>query len=71
MDLSAIDPSGDGTAFPTPYPKNVNNTVYNGDTGCTACGLILNPVQSLNSDLCPSCTRRKAAHRVSNKMVGK
>jgi len=70
MDLSSIDPSGDGTTFSAPYPQNLDETVYNGSTGCGACGIILNPVQALHSDLCPSCNKRKAAHRVSNKMVG-
>jgi hypothetical protein len=70
MDLSSIDPTGDGTAFPTPYPKNVNGTVYNGSKGCEACGILLNPVQALNSDMCPSCNKRQAVNRVSNKMVG-
>lgn len=71
MDLSAIDPSGDGTAFPAPYPISNGRTLYNGDKGCNACGLILNPVQALNSDICPACTRRKATTTVSNKMVGR
>lgn len=70
MDLSSIDPSGDGTNFPTPYPVNVNATSYNGDKGCKACGLILNPVQALNSDICPSCTKRKAVNQFSSRMSG-
>jgi len=69
MDLRFVDPTGDGTEYPTPYPDNINRTSYNGDKGCTSCGLILNPVQALNSDLCPSCSRRKAIKRVKDKMV--
>ena len=70
MDLSAIDPTGEGTAFPTPYPADINRTSYNGDKGCTSCGVILNPVQALNSDICPMCSRRKAVKQVANRMVG-
>lgn len=69
MDLRMIDPDGEGAAFPAPYPADINRTNYNGDKGCTSCGLILNPVQSLNSDICPSCSRRQAIKRVKNKMV--
>jgi len=70
MDLSAIDPTGEGTAFPTPYPAGFNGTAYNGDKGCTDCGIILNPVQALHSDICPGCTKRKANKQVANRMVG-
>jgi len=70
MDLSSIDPNGEGTAFPTPYPADINRTQYNGDKGCASCGIILNPVQALNSDICPTCTRRKAVKQVANRMVG-
>jgi hypothetical protein len=69
MDLTSIDPSGDGTSYPTPYPTSVERTLYNGDKACTGCGLILNPVQVLNSDICPSCNKRKAVKRITNKMV--
>jgi predicted RNA-binding Zn-ribbon protein involved in translation (DUF1610 family) len=69
MDLRMIDPTGEGTSFPSPYPADAGRTSYNGDSNCKSCGLILNPVQSLNSDLCPSCSRRTAINRVKNKMV--
>lgn len=69
MDLIRIlDPDGEGTSYPTPYPS-LGRTVYTGEKGCVSCGLILNPVQVLNSDICPSCTRRKAAKQVANKMA--
>jgi len=68
MDLKFTDPEGEGTEQPTPYPST-DRTIYVGDKGCRGCGLILNPVQVLNSDLCPSCNRRDAVKRVSNKMV--
>jgi hypothetical protein len=70
MQLGFVDPTGDGTSFPTPYPVSDGRTMYNGDKGCTECGYILNPVQALGSDICPSCTRRKANKQVANKMVG-
>jgi hypothetical protein len=44
-------------------------TVYNGSTGCKACGMILNPVQSLHTELCSSCSRRKLDTRVKNRMA--
>lgn len=66
--LQFVDPDGEGTAYPAPYGDS-GRTVYNGEKGCTGCGLILNPVQALNSDLCPSCMRRKAAKQVANRMA--
>jgi len=67
MDLSSVDPTGDGMAQVTPYPAGIR--VYNGDKPCTSCGYILNPVQALNSDICPGCSRRKAAKQLANKMA--
>ena len=69
MDLRFVDPTGDGTEYPTPYPADLSRTSYNGDTSCAGCGIILNPVQSLNSDLCPGCTKRKAAKQIANRMA--
>lgn len=69
IQLGFIDPDGDGTAYPTPYPAGLNKTAYNGDGQCTACGLHLGPVQKLNSDLCPGCSRRKAANSIANRMA--
>lgn len=66
--INFVDPTGDGTAYPAPFPVT-ERTVYAGDKPCTACGYILNPVQALNSDICPSCTRRKAANQVANRMA--
>ena len=70
MDLTSIDPSGDGTPYPI-KPVKLGTTVYNGTKGCADCGAAINPVQALNSDLCPSCNKRKAIKQLSNKMVGK
>lgn len=70
MDLTSIDPSGDGTVYPI-NPANLGSTVYNGTTGCADCGMAMNPYQALNSELCPNCNKRKAVKQLSNKMVGK
>jgi len=70
MDLTSIDPSGDGTAYPI-QPAKLGGTVYNGTKGCADCGIALNPYQALNSSVCPNCNKRKAVKQLSNKMVGK
>ena len=67
--LKYIDPEGDGVAYPAPYPAGLDKTVYNGSKPCGDCGVYLNPVQALNSDLCPSCSRRKAANQIANRMA--
>ena len=38
--------------------QELKETVYNGSKGCKACGMLMNPVQSLrNQDICPTCNR--------------
>jgi hypothetical protein len=44
-------------------------TVYNGSASCTACGMLLNPVQSLHTKLCSSCNRRKMNKLVKGRMA--
>ena len=45
-------------------------TIYNGTKACKACGISMNPVQSLkDQSLCPSCTRRKASRLVKGRMA--
>jgi len=44
-------------------------TVYNGSTNCKACGMMLNPVQSLHAELCSSCSRRNLTRLVKNRMA--
>ena len=45
-------------------------TVYNGSASCKGCGMMLNPVQSLqNQTTCPSCNRRKASKLVKGRMA--
>jgi hypothetical protein len=64
VQLGFIDPDGEGTPYPAPYPSG-NQTIYNGTTGCQGCGLLLGPVQALHSDLCPSCVNQKASRSAS------
>lgn len=44
-------------------------TVYNGSTACKGCGMLMNPVQSLHTDSCSSCNRRKLNKLVKNRMA--
>jgi hypothetical protein len=44
-------------------------TVYNGSKACKGCGMLLNPVQSLQKDLCSSCHRRKLTNLVKGRMA--
>lgn len=50
--------------------QELKETVYNGSKACNGCGMLMNPVQSLqNQDLCPSCHRRKLAKLVKGRMA--
>lgn len=49
--------------------KNFKNTYYNGTKPCLDCGLQLDPYTALRTEYCASCTQRKAAQRVKNRMV--
>lgn len=44
-------------------------TQYNGSKPCIECGLTLNPVQSLHTDTCSNCTRRKHSKLLKGKMA--
>ena len=60
------DSTGEGMAGATDVSLE---TVYNGSKSCKACGAIMNPVQSLQSqDHCPTCSRRKATNLVKGRM---
>lgn len=49
--------------------KDLKNTLYNGSKSCKACGYMMNPVESLkDSELCPTCNRRKAMKLVKGRM---
>lgn len=44
-------------------------TIYNGSTGCTGCGCLMNPVTSMYSGgYCPDCTTSRGAKRVRQMM---
>ena len=49
--------------------RDLKKTYYNGSKPCIECGFILNPVQSLHTDTCSNCTRRKLNTRVKNRMA--
>jgi hypothetical protein len=49
--------------------KNFKDTYYNGTKPCLDCGLQLDPYTSLNTPYCASCTQRRAAQLVKNRMV--
>ena len=50
--------------------RDLKNTLYNGSKGCTNCGKLMNPVESLqDAALCPNCRRRKAYNLVKGRMA--
>ncbi len=68
------DSTGEGMAGATDVSletqQELKDTVYNGSRGCQACGILMNPVQSLLSeDICPSCKRRKLSKLVKGRMA--
>lgn len=48
--------------------RALKTTMYNGSKACIQCGMTLNPVQSLHSDTCSGCTRRKQAKLLKGRM---
>ena len=67
------DSTGEGMAGATDVSlqtqKDLKNTVYNGSKACTSCGKALDPVQSLLSEMCTSCQRRKHYSLVKGRMA--
>lgn len=66
------DATGEGMAGAMDVSlETVHNmpTVYNGSTSCKGCGMMLNPVQSLHMELCPSCNRREKVNLVKGRMA--
>jgi predicted RNA-binding Zn-ribbon protein involved in translation (DUF1610 family) len=49
--------------------RDLKKTYYNGSKPCIECGFILNPVQSLQSEKCPTCSRRAAAKLIKGRMA--
>jgi hypothetical protein len=66
------DATGDGMAGAMDVALETQRempTVYNGSTSCKGCGMMLNPVQSLHTELCSSCNRRKLNKLVKGRMA--
>jgi hypothetical protein len=67
------DSTGEGMAGATDVKlqtqKDLNTTYYNGSKPCIECGLTLNPVQSLHTETCTNCTRRKQSTLLKGKMA--
>jgi len=67
------DSTGDGMAAATDVRLATQNamkeTMYNGSGSCKNCGYTLTPVEALYSELCPTCTRRKAVQQVKGRMA--
>jgi predicted RNA-binding Zn-ribbon protein involved in translation (DUF1610 family) len=68
------DSTGEGMAGATDVSletqRELGRTMYNGDKTCKACGMQIDPVQSLmNQDVCPSCSRRKKHSLVKGRMA--
>lgn len=49
--------------------RELSRTVYNGDKACKGCGRAIDPVQSLLTDTCTSCQRRKHYSLVKGRMA--
>jgi hypothetical protein len=67
------DSTGEGMSGATDVKletqKDLSKTYYNGSKPCIECGLLLNPVQSLHTDTCAHCTRRKQAKLLKGRMA--
>ena len=67
------DSTGDGMAgamdVKLETQRDLKKTYYNGSKPCIECGLLLNPVQSLHTDTCSNCTRRKQAKHLKGRMA--
>ena len=68
------DSTGDGMAGATDVQystqQELKETTYNGSRTCRGCGLYtMNPLQALYGELCPRCTRKKAATHVKGGMA--
>jgi hypothetical protein len=67
------DSTGEGMAGATDVSletqKDLSKTQYNGSKDCTACGISMDPVQSLLSQMCSSCQRRKHKSLMKGRMA--
>lgn len=67
------DSTGDGMAGAEDVrystQQDLKKTLYVGSKGCKGCGYTMDPYEALLSELCPSCTRRKATNLKKNGMA--
>jgi hypothetical protein len=67
------DSTGDGMAgamdVSLETQKTLGGTVYNGSKSCKSCGVPMDPVQSLLTEMCTSCQRRKHYSLVKGRMA--
>lgn len=67
------DSTGEGMAGATDVSletqKTLAKTLYNGSKACKSCGVAMDPVQSLLTELCTSCQRRKHYSLVKGRMA--
>ena len=67
------DSTGDGMAGAEDVrlstQRDLKTTYYNGSKPCIECGMTLNPVQSLHTEMCSNCTRRKQTKLLKGRMA--
>jgi len=67
------DSTGEGMTASTDVryatQQAMKQTMYNGSGSCKSCGYTMTPVEALYSELCPTCTRRKAHKQVKGRMA--
>lgn len=67
------DSIGEGMAGATDVryatQQELKKTLYNGSKSCKKCGYTMEPYEALLSELCPSCSRRKATQLKKNGMA--
>lgn len=63
------DSTGEGIAGGTDVRLSTQKTIYNGSKMCKNCGYNMDPYEALLSELCPTCTRRKAVHNLKGRMA--
>jgi hypothetical protein len=67
------DSTGEGMAGATDVRLNtqrdLSKTHYNGSKPCIECGMALNPVQSLHTEMCSNCTRRNQSKLLKGRMA--
>jgi hypothetical protein len=50
--------------------RDLNRTIYNGESTCTSCGSSIDPVQSMfSNDTCQSCKRKAQQNLLKKGMI--